>query len=479
MVNQTIQRQEQKEKPFPEMCVHSSHLYRRVAAFGIGRGSRLCIVQLMLFLFFSLAGALPIRGQENALKLSLREAVQLALLQNPQVQIAGINLAQSEQNKNTTRSALLPQLNAEVSETARRSNFEAFTGKSVPGFPKQVGPLQVFQGGGTFTFPIFDLTLWRRWQAAGHAVSGREAQANSVHEQIALLVVSQYLGCLRAAADAKAIKSRVDLAEALYQLAADLLANGVGTRIDELRANVVRQNEKQRLIVAETQSKTSLYALGQLLNIDPEKTIELTDTMSFFQTPQIEAEKILALAYEARPEMCALDARLSEIQRQKQATRAARLPSFHVDGLWAYQGLSVSNSIPIYQYQARMSLPLFTGGRIKAEITKSDLEGKKVIQEKQELRNLIALQVKVALAAIESARSEVDVANLGLKLASEEVVQARDRFEAGVTNNIEVITAQDELARANDNQINALYRYNQARADLARASGQMESLYSK
>ncbi len=101
------------------------------------------------------------------------------------------------------------------------------------------------------------------------------------------------------------------------------------------------------------------------------------------------------------------------------------------------------------------------------------------MQEKQELLNQITLQVKVATAALESARSEVDVANLGLKLANEEVLQARDRFEAGVANNIEVITAQDELARANDNQINALYRYNQARADLAYASGQMELLYSK
>ena len=62
---------------------------------------------------------------------------------------------------------------------------------------------------------------------------------------------------------------------------------------------------------------------------------------------------------------------------------------------------------------------------------------------------------------------------------NEEVTQARDRFQAGVANNIEVISAQDALARANDNQIVALYRYNQARADLARATGQMEAVYAK
>jgi len=87
--------------------------------------------------------------------------------------------------------------------------------------------------------------------------------------------------------------------------------------------------------------------------------------------------------------------------------------------------------------------------------------------------------VKTALLNLRSARNEVEVANLGVKLAEEEVHQARDRFQAGVANNIEVISAQDSLTRANDNQIAALYRFNQARADLARAIGQMEKLYAK
>jgi len=73
----------------------------------------------------------------------------------------------------------------------------------------------------------------------------------------------------------------------------------------------------------------------------------------------------------------------------------------------------------------------------------------------------------------------VDVANQAVGLANEEVTQARDRFQAGVANNIEVISAQDALARANDNQIVALYRYNQARADVAHATGQMEAVYAR
>ena len=108
-----------------------------------------------------------------------------------------------------------------------------------------------------------------------------------------------------------------------------------------------------------------------------------------------------------------------------------------------------------------------------------DIGIQKLQQQQADLRNEIALEVKTALINLDSARNEVKVANLGVQLSKEEVDQARDRFKAGVANNIEVIQAQDSLARANDNQITALYRFNQARADLARSVGQMEKIYAK
>ena len=168
---------------------------------------------------------------------------------------------------------------------------------------------------------------------------------------------------------------------------------------------------------------------------------------------------------------------MAELARR--AASESRLPTLNFAGTWGEQGLSAPSSIPAYVYQVTVDVPLFTGGRIHAEIAKADLEIKKVEQERDDLRNQIALEVKTSQAQLDAAQHEVDVANLGVKLAQEEVSQARDRFQAGVANNIEVVSAQDALARANDNQIAALYGYNQARADLSHAIGQIEGLYSK
>lgn len=425
--------------------------------------------------------ALPGNAPTQVLRLTLDQAVGLALKQNPTAQIAILQAAQSEQDKNISRADLLPQANAKISDEAQKVNLQAqFGGKTpFPGFPKTLGPYQVFSAGPTFGAPVFDLTLWRRYQAARDTVNASKANGLSTREQVILLVVSQYIGTLRAVASVEASQSRVSLAQALYDQAADLQKEGVGTGIDTLRANVELQNEKQRLIEAETDRETSLFGLSRLLNLDPRQAIELADSLSFFDTPQPEAEPSMELALAQRQEWKALQSQIAAAQHQKRATQDSRLPSLRFDGDFAYIGTSSNTTLPTYTFQASVNMPLFTGGRIHAEIVRADLELKKLDQQKDDLRNQIALDVKTALLNLQSARNEVQVANLGVQLSKEEVDQARDRFKAGVANNIEVIQAQDSLSRANDNQIVALYRFNQARADLARSTGQMERVYAK
>jgi len=435
------------------------------------------LIALLVPMFYSVGSAQA--QQSYALRLTLKEAVQLALKQNPQVQIANLNLAQSVQDRSIARAGLLPQADLEALDRATRYNIYALFGSKFPGIPEHGGPFQFFQGGPNFSMAIFDLTLWRRLASAHQGIRATEAQETTVREQTVLLVVSQYLGGLRAGAAVVAAQSRVDLAQALYDQASDLQKNGVGTGLDTLRANVELQNEKQRLIEAQTQNEVALYGLVRLLNLDPHQKIELADQPSFFQTPEFEASQSIEQAFTTRPEMKGLEARERIALLEKKAAGESRLPSINVGGDWAYQGLSLPRSIPTYTFQVSLDVPLFTGGRIHAQIARSDLELKKVAQERGDLQDQIALEVKTGIAQLESARHEVDVANLGVKLAQEEVTQSRDRFQAGVANNIEVVTAQDELARANDNQIAALYSYNQSRADLAHAIGQTEGLYAK
>jgi outer membrane protein len=417
----------------------------------------------------------------GVLSLTLDQAVGLALKQNPTAQIAVIQAAQSVQDKNVARAALMPEVDASAKEQVQRINIQAqFGGENIfPGIPKAFGPFPTFSAGPSLAAPLFDLTLWRRYQAAREGVIASKANSLSTREQVILLVVSQYIGTLRAVADVQASQSRVDLAQALYDQAADLQKEGVGTGIDTLRANVELQNEKQRLIEAQADRERSLFGLSRILNLDPRQVLELADSLNFFDTPQPETEPSIDAALSDRQEWKALKSEIRSAELQKKEARDSRLPSLRVDGNWDYLGTHPNNGTDTYTYVASANMPIFTGGRIHAEVVRADLEIRLLQQQQDDLRNSIALDVKTALINLTSARNEVGVAKLGIELSNQEVDQARDRFRAGVANNIEVIQAQDSLARANDNQIAALYRFNQARADYARSIGQMEKLYSK
>jgi outer membrane protein len=429
---------------------------------------------------------LPANAPSGTLRLTLEQAVNLALKQNTTAQIAQIVAAESVQDKNVARAELLPQANLNVGEQWQRLNLAAeFGGGTFPGlppgfaFPGHIGPFSLFSAGASFNGPIFDLTLFRRYQASRNTANASKLDSQSTREQVVLLIVSQYIGTLRASADVQASQSRVDLAQALYDQAADLQKEGVGTGIDTLRANVELQNEKQRLIEAEAQRETSVFGLSRLLNLDPRQPVELADSLSFFETPQPEMEASIEEGLAARPEWKSLEEQIKAAEYQKKASSESRLPSAHYNGNYTQLGVDPPSVIPTYSYAGSVTMPLFTGGRIHAEIARANLEIQRIEQQQEDLRNQIALDVKTALINLGSARNEVQVANLGVQLSNQEVGQARDRFQAGVANNIEVIQAQDSLARANDNQIAALYRFNQARADLARAIGQMEKIYTK
>ena len=439
-------------------------------------------IEIMLALLFILGISTISASAAEApsiVQLTLADAVRLALQENPQVQNANLTAAERQEDIRVARSGLLPQATLKVSDSAERINLGSTFGKALPIFPHHVGPFQVFDAGPEFSTPIFDLTLWRNVQASRASLDASRHDEQSVREQTTLLVVSQYLAALRAAEQVKTVQSRVDLALALANQAQQLEENGIGTNLDTVRANVELQNARQALLVAQADSQKALYGLARLLDLDPRQQIQLADQSYFSATPEFPGDASISSALANRPELQSLLSQEAAARIEQKAAREQRLPSLSVGGTWAYQGTSLSSSIPTYAIAATVSVPLWTSGRIRAEEAKASLEVRELANQQRGQRDAIVEEVKSAGADLTSGRSQVDVARSGLALADKELGQARERFAAGIANNIELITAQDSLARAHDNLIDALYRYNLAHAQLAHATGQMESLYAK
>ena len=440
---------------------------------------RFPMLELVLFLaVFSSAFQYCRAQQDTSRALSLREGVQLVLSQNPNVQIAMLNSSLAKQEQHRALAALLPHASVSASEAIDRTNNQSTTGAN--GYlPQHEGPFQVITAGTQFNATVFNAALLEHYRAAQSAHAASLADAKAVREQMVQLVVNQYLLCLRLNSTVSSDDAQVALAQRLFDQTTHLEDAGAGTGLDMLRANQKLKRQQQALIVAREEAQTALYELVRLLNLPPSTTLTLSDSEEYVNHSFPEQEATIEAAYAQRPEMIALRCRVEAAKRDLASARGERLPSISLSGTWNEQGNRPDNLIPTYQYQAGLSIPLFTGGRIRSEVTSSTLRIDQLKQEEQELRNRIAQDVKTATARLDAALQEVKVADDGLNLAKEEVTQARDRFEAGASDNIEVVTAQDTLARAYDDQISALFKVNQAKADLARSVGHIEITYEK
>jgi len=446
---------------------------RRLLRSGAGVFAWMCIAGIFSGACF---GQTTAASQATALSLTLKDAVQIALKQNPQVVAARLLSLESDRNRQIARAALLPQANLTAAGALEQYNLASVERTTTRG---SAGPYQFIQAGPAFSQTILDLPLFRGYQVSTEGVRQTLAQESVTREQVVASVVTQYLLVLRAIATYEAAKVRVDLAQRLFEQASSLEKTGIGLKIDTTRAQVELQNEKQNLIDSETATHTTNYVLAQLLDLPANQEPAVADKLEFFTLPEFEKTASIAAALENRPEIKAQTSQERIANLEKKSASEERLPQLDFSGDWLYQGAHFNDGIPTYSYRIDFTLPLFTGGRIHAEIAKAELEKKRIAENRNLLEAAIVQEVKTAIDELNAARQNVEVANLGLQLANDEVAQAERRFAAGVTTNVEVVTAQDALARANANQIDALYRFNQSRVNLAQAMGEVQNTYAK
>jgi len=437
-------------------------------------------VRFLIFLSASFAASTfaqqPDQSLPGSLQLTLKEAVQLALKQNPQRILAQLAVSESDRNSQIARSPLLPQASITGQAALGQYNLESVEARPPR---KPAGPYQYVEAGPAFSQTLINLPLIRGYQIGQEGRREARAEEQTTRETVVGAVVDQYLLILRAMATRDAASARVALAQRLYDQANDLQKTGIGLNIDTVRANVELQNERQNFIDAEAQTRTTKYGLAELLDLPRDQDLEVTDHLDFYELPALEKQSLLDQALTARPEIRALNSEKRIAKLSTDSVREQRLPQLGFSGFWAYQGAHFNDGIPAYTYEVALEFPLFTGGRIRAEEGRAKLEEQRVAETRRQVEARIVREVKTALEELNAARNAVDVATQGYKLAQDEVAQAQRRFQAGVTTNVEVITAQDALARASDNQISALFRFNLSRANLAQATGDIEAMYSK
>lgn len=426
------------------------------------------------------AGLLAGCATAQMLPLSMKQAVELAL--EPEgsirVQLAAEAIRQAESQQGQARASLLPQVDGTLQWDQRVVNLEAFGVKfGIPGSPfetpSKVGPFNVVDARARSTQTVFNLAAIRRYQAAKAGVRAARAAEEGTKDRVAGEVAIGYLAALRASARLTAARANVALAEDLLALAANQKAAGTGTGIDVTRAKVQLQNEKQLLLVARNDRRRAVLELLRAMDLRLQADVMLTDHLEYHPIEAPGPEAALQTALTSRGDWKAQQRREERARISYSAVKWERLPSAGLYGDYGTIGSGASSAFPTYTAGFRITVPVFDGGRMDKRRAET---GSLLRQERirsADLRTRIDLDIRLALDSLRSANEQVMVSREGLKLAAEELAQARRRFKAGVANSVEVTDAQNRMARARDNEIAAVFGYESARLQLGTAMGRV------
>lgn len=415
----------------------------------------------------------PAAGQQAPYRLTLHEAIQKGLQANVSVLTAGTRVDEAEATRlRRLAAALLPRLTAQSYANVQNRDLRAF-GISIPGMPEVVGPFSNYYVGFAGQQNLVDLASYRSVKASERAVDASRADDQDARDLVVRAIAAYYLNAESAAARAKAAKSRVTDSTALLKLARDKHDAGTATGVDVLRAEVQLANDKQALLVAENQMKQALIALARNLGLSPGVPLELAEELRFEALDKSDASALTTGAIQMRADVASLESQRRGLLEQQRANAARFYPKLSLNGNFGGIGRSVGGMQGTGLLQGQVDFTVFDRDR-EGEAQELASRVRRIDDQIADLRRGVEEDVREALLNLQSAAEQVDVAKDGQQLAQRELELAQDRFETGAANNIEVVTAQDELARAEENYILAVTSHVDAKFALARALGNTE-----
>jgi outer membrane protein TolC len=423
------------------------------------------------------AGSIPqAKATAETLELTIEDALQRGLKYNLGLYLADRLTQQSRSSRLRALSDMLPVVNGSFAEEEQKINLKAlgFNGTIFPGFPTSIGPFGITDLRATGSWNAIDLHTIDNVRAASQNVKAAQFTYREARDTVVLAVGANYLLTIANESRVEATEAELKTAQALYQLAADQEAAGLAPNIDTLRARVQLQAQQEALIEARNELQKQRIALARVIGLPVGQKFSLLNRVPYHPLPEMELQNAYARALQTRPDYQAALAALRAAQLSREAAWKQRLPSIGFAGEYGVLGTTPDSMSPNWTAAATLKIPIFQGGKVEADVQQTDAVLKQRQAQVDDMRGRIEQDVEDAILDLKAAGQQVEVAKLGLDYAQQALGQSQDRFAAGVTNNVEVIQAQQQLASANDRYISSLYAHNIAKVLLARAIGNAE-----
>lgn len=406
------------------------------------------------------------------LHMSVDDVIERVKGQNLQLLVNKESVRRALEQSYQRRAALLPQFSLRAQQTrqqlARGFNAAAFNGPPFNSFDSRLeASLSVFDTQRYADFKIAQLN--QAIAQMDYAVATQD-----ILEQAILLYFTQ-LRDLRSVAIAQ---ENLERERTLLDLAKQQFDAGAAVKIDVTRAEVRTATERRVLMEAEIAVEESILQLKALLDLNLDRALSLDDSITegLHGPPSIERYDSLEVLTELRPELQSQQKLLAQAELAKKAAGWQRLPTVEVFADWGYDTSRAfdGDEGEAWLVGLRATMPIWEGGRIAAEKREASAAVRQNEYQMRNLRNRVEREFKFSIMEMESRYAQIEIARDEVRLGTDEVDQARERYQEGLGDNRELIDAQIRLADAERSHLRAVYLYSLSRLTFARSIGSVE-----
>jgi outer membrane protein TolC len=439
--------------------------------------------------YFGSVNTVP--ATDDARKLSLDDAVRLGLEHNLALTLARENERSVDAQYLSAFQALLPELTASASKGLNQFNLEAqgFTPAVVNEFRQaanissgtfvSVPTVNVTTAKLNLQQSVFSLSAYDLWRGA--KVYKRAALYNTQSSRglVVLNVGTAYLQAIAASSQLDYARQLLRADEVLLKQAVAEHEAGTVANLDELRARVQYQTQQQTVIAAENSFEKSKILLNREIGLAPEQKITLTDAAPYHDLAPMTLEEAKRLAYENRQDYQAIKSEIRSAELILQAAKHERLPTLSISGNYGLTGVTPGIYHGTMEFTGTLNIPLFHEAQFRGNRDVAYAQLNNLQQQAGDLRGQIDAQVRDSFLDVQTSQELVRVAKSNLELATRALQDESDRFTAGIDDNLPLVQAQASLSNSQTQLVQSLYRFNQAKLQLARNLGIVDIQYKQ
>ena len=417
--------------------------------------------------------------------LSLQQAVQIALGENPVLAAAKSQVEIAEQRVIQGRSGFLPRLN--VSEGLQRTNnpTQVFSNKlNQENFTEsdfainrlnQPNAINDFATNFTATWPIYDGgRSWHGWQ---QAKIGKDASAYALErsrQQVIARTTAAYAGVLLAIENLAVVEAALKTAGANLSIASNRYGSGMAVKSDLLQAQVRQSDLEQQKLMAESQIEVGRSILNAAMGVPDQLRFELTDRLETPLSLDGTIESWLSISQDRRLDLKELNAREAMAKEEIEKAKAAYLPSLDLIGNYQIHTEDFDGSADNYSVGAVVSLNIFSGLETSAKVSEAQAALRQVQALRRQMQSQVALEVRQTYVQAASAFQRISVARQMVVQAEESLRIVANRYATGLLTIVDMLTAETTLQQARTTFAQTLHDYSVGKTNLRLAAGVLD-----